>query len=111
MLSHFKSMDKLDKALFAAQLICWIEYLAILTGYAIVNPFADPIEVCIAVFLCSPVLVAYELMKSRLKEIKEPRITGSGSQRAFCFVVVVNEECEGGLMHAMAFGKRSGFSN
>jgi hypothetical protein len=36
---------------------------------------------------------------------------GSGSQRAFCFVVVVNEECEGGLMHAMAFGKRSGFSN
>jgi hypothetical protein len=38
-------------------------------------------------------------------------IFGSGSQRAFCFVVVVNEECEGGLMHAMAFGKRSGFSN
>jgi hypothetical protein len=68
-------MDKLDRALFAAQVICWIEYLAILAVFILVEPYFIPFIVFIAIFLSLPVWVAYELMKSRLKVIKEPRIT------------------------------------
>jgi hypothetical protein len=75
MLSKFKSMDKLDKALVIARTICWIEYLAILPVFILINIYLAAIIVILLVFLCIPLWIAYDLMRFRLEEIKEPRIT------------------------------------
>jgi hypothetical protein len=74
MLNKFKSMDKLDWALFAVQAVCWIEYLAPLVIYPLINPFASTYRMGVYVFLFIPFLFAYERMKSRLTEIKELKI-------------------------------------
>jgi hypothetical protein len=67
-------MEKMDRALLLARVVCGILYISPWLYYAIVNGAPTGIEVTIGLYLYLPIGLAYATMKARLAEINEEEI-------------------------------------